>query len=91
VSIGGALAATSSSESADFSVPILFGAAALAVGWVLLLVAVATWRRPPRVRSGPAGPELPSVTPAVAGLLCNDFELPPSSRRRRSSTWRRDV
>jgi Predicted membrane protein (DUF2207) len=75
VSIGGALAATSG-ESADFSVPILFGAAALAVVWVLLLLALVTWRRPPRVRPGPAGLDLPSVTPAVAGVLCNDFVLP---------------
>lgn len=74
--IADVLAASSSSKDTTFSVPILVGAAALAVGWVLLLVAVVAWRRPPRVRSGPATQDLPPVTPAVAGLLCNDFELP---------------
>jgi Predicted membrane protein (DUF2207) len=70
------LAATSDADDTTFSVPILLGAAALGVGWVLLLVAVAAWRRPRGVRSGPATQDLPPVPPAVAGLLCNDFELP---------------
>jgi hypothetical protein len=70
------LAASSSSDETTFSVPILVGAAALAVAWLLLLLAVAAWRRPPRIRSGPGTQDLPSVPPAVAGLLCNDFELP---------------
>lgn len=74
--IADVLAATSSSDDTTFSVPILVGAAALAVGWILLLLAVAAWRRPPRIRSGPATQDLPPVPPAVAGLLCNDFELP---------------
>ncbi|HYV59525.1 MAG TPA: hypothetical protein VFA62_05590 [Acidimicrobiia bacterium] len=73
---GQVLAATSSSDNTTFSVPILVGAAALAVGWVLLLLVVAAWRRPPGIRSGPATQDLPPVPPAVAGLLCNDFELP---------------
>ncbi|HKA93630.1 MAG TPA: hypothetical protein VKE97_07485, partial [Acidimicrobiia bacterium] len=72
--IAGVLAATSSSDETTFSVPILVGAAAVAVGWVLLLLALAAWRRPPRIRSGPGTQDLPPVTPAVAGLLCNDFE-----------------
>jgi Predicted membrane protein (DUF2207) len=76
VLIVGALGAASSSDDTTFSVPILVGAAALAIGWVLLLVAVAVWRRPPGIGSGPATQELPPVSPAVAGLLCNDFELP---------------
>jgi hypothetical protein len=70
------LAATSNSHDTTFSIPILVGAAALGVGWVLLLVAVAAWRRPHGIRSGPATQDLPPVLPAVAGLLCNDFELP---------------
>ncbi len=70
------LAATSSSDDTTFSIPILVGAAALGVGWILLLVAVAAWRRPHGIRSGPATQDLPPVPPAVAGLLCNDFELP---------------
>ncbi len=70
------LAATSSSDDTTFSIPILVGAAALGVGWILLIVAVAAWRRPHGIRSGPATQDLPPVPPAVAGLLCNDFELP---------------
>lgn len=70
------LAAPSSSDDTTFSIPILVGTAALGVGWILLLVAVAPWRRPHGIRSGPATQDLPPVPPAVAGLLCNDFELP---------------
>jgi hypothetical protein len=76
VPIGTALAAGSSSESASFSVPILFVAAAVAGAWVLLLAALVAWRRPGRIASRPASQELPPVTPAVAGLLCDDFEVP---------------
>jgi VIT1/CCC1 family predicted Fe2+/Mn2+ transporter len=68
--------ATSDADETTFSVPILVGAAALAVGWLLLLAAVTAWRRPRGVRSGPPTRDLPPVPPAVAGLLCNDFELP---------------
>ena len=45
---------------------------------------VATADRGPS-RAGPATQDLPPVPPAVAGLLCDDFELPPRSRRRRCS------
>jgi hypothetical protein len=75
VLISGVLAATSNSDE-TFSIPILIGAAALAGVWLLLLVAVAAWRRPPRIRPGPPTQDLPPVPPAVSGLLCNDFELP---------------
>ena len=74
--ISGVLAATSNSDDTTFSIPILVGAAAHAGAWILLLVGVAMWRRPPRIRSGPPTQDLPPVPPAVAGLLCNDFELP---------------
>jgi len=73
--MGTVLAATSTSENASFSVPILLVAAAVAVGWVLLTGGLVMWRRPPRIKSGPASQDLPPVTPAVAGLLCDDFEL----------------
>ena len=74
--IADALAATSNSDDTTFSIPILVGAAALGVGWLVLLAAVAAWRRPHGIRSGSATQDLPPVPPAVAGLLCNDFELP---------------
>ena len=70
------LAATSNSDDTTFSIPILVAAAAVCVGWIVLLVAVAAWRRPHGIRSGPATQDLPPVPPAVAGLVCNDFELP---------------
>ena len=73
--IAGVLAASTKSD-ATFSVPIVVGAAAVAVAWLFLLVAVGAWHRPPRIRSGPGTQDLPPVPPAVAGLLCNDFELP---------------
>jgi hypothetical protein len=75
VIFGHVLAATSSSESASFSVPLLVVAAGVGVGWVLLLVAIVAWRRPGWIESGPTTQELPPVTPAVAGLLCDGFEL----------------
>jgi hypothetical protein len=71
-----ALAATSSSHDTTFSIPILVGAAAVAVGWVLLFLAVVAWRRSPHIAAGPASQDLPPVTPEIAGLLCNDFVLP---------------
>ena len=73
--IGDTLAATTSSDT-TFSVPILVAAATVAIGWVLLLLLVAAWRRAPHVTAGPASQDLPPVSPEVAGLLCNDFELP---------------
>ena len=76
VLIADVLAATSNSDDTTFSIPILVAAAAVGVGWVVLLVAVAAWRRPHGIRSGASTQDLPPVPPAVAGLLCNDFELP---------------
>jgi hypothetical protein len=75
VLLGQILAGSSTSESASFSVPLLVVAAAVGVGWLLLVGAVVSWRRPGQIDPGPAGQELPPVTPALAGLLCDDFEL----------------
>jgi len=75
VIFGQALAAGSSSESASISVPLLVVAAAVGVAWVLLLAALVAWRRPHRIESRPASQDLPPITPAVAGLACDDFEL----------------
>jgi hypothetical protein len=75
VIFGQALAAGSSSESASISVPLLVVAAAVGVAWVLLLATLVAWRRPHRIESRPASQDLPPVTPAVAGLVCDDFEL----------------
>jgi Predicted membrane protein (DUF2207) len=76
VSVGSALAAASSSESAAFSVPLLVVAALVGVVWVLLVAALTAWRRAPRVEAHRASQDLPPVSPAVAGLLCDDFEVP---------------
>jgi hypothetical protein len=76
VPIGAELAATSSSDGASFSVPLLVAAAAAGVAWLTLLGALAAWRRPGRIEPDPASQDLPPVSPAVAGLLCDDFEVP---------------
>ena len=52
MTIGSSLAASSSSESASFSVPLLLLAAAVDVAWVLLLTAFLAWRRPGPAKSG---------------------------------------
>jgi len=75
VIFGQVLTASAGSESASFSVPLLFVAAGVGAGWVLLLVACVAWRQPDRIEPDPATQELPPVTPAIAGMLCDDFEL----------------
>ena len=73
---GQVLAAAARSDSATFSLPLLVMAAAVGVGWVLFLAVLVAWRRPRSIKPGPASQELPPVTPAVAGLMCDEFELP---------------
>src|SRR5215216_4329829 len=74
--IGSSLAASSSSESASFSVPLLLLAAAVGVAWVLLLTAFLAWRRP-RDASNPAGEPGSGTGPARSrGPVVQDFELP---------------
>jgi hypothetical protein len=75
VILGHVLAGGSTSESASFSVPLLVVAAAAGVVWLLVLGALISWRRPGHIEAGLASQEIPPVTPAVAGLLCDDFEL----------------
>lgn len=75
MSLGQVVAATLTSDGASFSVPLLVVAAAVGVAWLLLLAALAAWRQPDHTEPAPATQELPPVPPAVAGLLCDDFEL----------------
>ena len=67
------------SLSDDFSVPLLVGAVAAAVGWVLIATLAAIARRPPRIRASAATMEVPPEAPPVAGLLVNDFVVPAES------------
>lgn len=64
------------SSDTGVSVPILLGAAALALVWLGAAALVVTLRRPPRVRAAGAGIDLPPESPAVAGLLGSDFVVP---------------
>ena len=73
--IGWLVLAQTSSESEGFSVPVLMAAAAVGVAWIVAAVVVAQLRRVPDVDPGPATQELPVELPAVAGMLCDDFEI----------------
>ncbi len=67
------LAAASSSDG--FSLPVLVAAAAVAVAW--LAAASAAWvaRRPPHVDGDPPTMDLGPEPPAIAALLCNDYDV----------------
>jgi Predicted membrane protein (DUF2207) len=67
------LAATSSSDG--FSLPALIGAAVVAVAWLAATAAVWTARRPPDVDAAPATMDLGPEPPAIASLLCDDYEV----------------
>ncbi|HUF83804.1 MAG TPA: hypothetical protein VMQ81_04340 [Acidimicrobiia bacterium] len=69
------LLAQSSSESDGFSVPILAAAAAVGLAWLAAALLLAVVRRVPDVDAGPPTQELPDELPAVAGMLCDDFEV----------------
>jgi hypothetical protein len=64
------------SSDTGISVPVLLGAAALALVWLGAAAVVLTLRRPPRVRPTGAGLDLPPESPAVAGMLGTDFVVP---------------
>jgi hypothetical protein len=67
------LAAASSSDG--FSLPVLVAAGAVAIAW--LAAASAAWvaRRPPHVAGDPPSMDLGPEPPAVAALLCNDYDV----------------
>jgi hypothetical protein len=67
------LVATSSSDG--FSLPALIAAAAVAVAWLAAAAAVWTARRPPDVDAAAATMELGPEPPAIASLLCDDYEV----------------
>lgn len=62
--------------SDSFSVPVLAAGAVAAVCWIVAAVLVGLARRPPRIRAAQETMELPPESPAVAGLLVNDFIVP---------------
>jgi hypothetical protein len=72
--VAGSLAA-SSTDHRGFSVPVLVIAAVVALAWLVVMGAAALARRPPHVHAEPATQDLPPESPAVAGMLCDDFEL----------------
>jgi hypothetical protein len=63
-------------EGSDgFSVPVLVAAAGVAIVWLLATAAVWVARRPPDVDGLPATMELGAEPPAIAALLCGDYEV----------------
>lgn len=70
------LLAQSSSNDNGISAEMLAISAAVAVLWLVLTLVIAMIRQPPHIRAGAATQELPPETPAIAGMLCDDFELP---------------
>lgn len=71
----GWLLAQSSTESEGFSVPILAAAAAAGLAWLAAALVLAVMRRVPHLEAAQATQELPPELPAVANMLCDDFEL----------------
>jgi hypothetical protein len=65
----------SSSSDEGFSVPVLAGAAAVGLVWLVAALILALMRRVPDVDAGPPTQELPPEPPALANMLCDDFEL----------------
>ena len=55
--------------------PVLVAAAAVGILWLAFVAVLAVVRRVPDVDAGGATQELPPESPALAGLLCDDFEL----------------
>ncbi len=68
-------AGSTSSSDNGFSVPILMAAAGAGLVWLTAAAVLAVLRRAPGVDAGASTQELPSESPAVANLLCDDFEL----------------
>ncbi len=69
------LAQSTSSSDDGFSVPILSLAAGAGLVWLVAAGVLAVLRRAPGIDAGAATQELPPESPAVANLLCDDFEL----------------
>jgi hypothetical protein len=67
------LVAAESSEG--FSVPVLLAAAGVGILWLLATAAVWVARRPPHVDGDPPTMELGAEPPAIAALLCGDYEV----------------
>ena len=80
------LVAASSSDG--FSLPVLVAAGVVAIAWLAAASAVWVARRPPHVDGDPPTMELGAEPPAVASLLCDDYEVRPRPRRRRCSISR---
>ncbi len=69
------LLAQASSSDDGFAVPVLVVAAAVGILWLVFAAVLAVVRRVPDVDAGAATQELPPQSPALAGLLCDDFEV----------------
>jgi hypothetical protein len=70
--VPGVLAA---SGSEGFSLPVLVAAGGVAILWLALTGALWVARRPPDTAPSPATMDLGVEAPAVAALLCDDYEV----------------
>ena len=58
-----------------FSLPLLVAAAIVSAAWVIGALAVWLARRPPAVEAAPPTMELGPEPPAIAALLCGDYQV----------------
>jgi hypothetical protein len=63
------------SGSEGFSLPVLVAAGGVAIAWVLVAVAIWVARRPPDAPAAPATMDLGPEPPAIAAVLCDDYEV----------------
>jgi hypothetical protein len=63
------------SSSDGFSLPVLLAASGVAITWVGATAAAWVARRPPEARAEPATMELGPEPPAIAALLCGEYEV----------------
>jgi Predicted membrane protein (DUF2207) C-terminal domain len=67
------LVAASSSDG--FSLPALLAASGVAIAWLLTLAALWFAHRPPGIDGDPPTIDLGAEPPAIAALLCDDYEV----------------
>jgi Predicted membrane protein (DUF2207) len=63
------------STSDGFSLPVLIAAGGVGIAWLLAAASIWVARRPPHVGGVPPTMELGAEPPAIAALLCDDYEV----------------
>lgn len=70
------LAGTTTASEFQLSVPLVVASAVASLAWLAILAGVLATRRLPSIAPAGAGIDLPPESPAVAGMLANDFTIP---------------